>query len=242
MFVSVSRITMRTLFFAAAAVLLLPACQQTIKPEQQRPVQIDTMQLISPPATSVKVASNEVSVVSRDSTTYIRFGDSYFSLDWIKPDEFRNYFELNPDTLFFRQVYLHTIERQMLAITTSKGQRVKVSQCYETSAVIEQEPLLNWKHYRSPWESLTAEASNFFICKKYSAKERSRFPPATIHSLQQYLKEEGLPAAYSRVAQLEQFPASPVRIEISRYYIRMNGLQRNTTKLFVIEPSFKERL
>lgn len=242
MFLSVSRITMKTIFFLAASVLLLPACQQTIKPEKERPVQIDTMQLVALPATSVKVASNEVSVVSRDSTTYVRFGDSYFSLDWIRPDERRNDFELNPDTLFFRQVYLHSIEGQMLAVTTAKGQQVKVSQCYETSAVIEQEPLLNWKHYRSPWENLPAEASNFFICKKYSASERSRFPPTTVHSLQEYIKKQSTPVAYSQVARLERFPALPVRIKISRYYIRMDGLQRNTTKLFIIEPSFRENL
>jgi hypothetical protein len=243
MFVIVSRIPMKTLFSFAAAVVLLPACHQSVVPEKDRPVQIDTMQLIAPPATSVKVASNEVYVVSRDSTTYIRFGDCYFSLDWIKPDDKRNDFELHPDTLFFLLDHLHTIEGQMLAVTTGETEKVRVSQCYETSAVIEQEPLLNWKHYRSPWESLNAEASNFFVCKKYSAAERTRFPPATISNLQQHVKQHGSSAHYALVAQLDNFPAPPVHIAISRYYIRLDGLSKHLSgkinKLLIIDVAFK---
>jgi len=234
---------MKTSFFLAATLVLLPACQHAVTPEKARPVQIDTMQLIAPPATSVKVASNEVYVVSRDSTTYIRFGDSYFSLDWIKPDATRNDYELHPDTLFFLLDHLHTIEGQMLAVTTGEAEKVKVSQCYETSAVIEQEPLLNWKHYHSPWELLSAEASNFFICKKYSVAEKTRFPPTDIIHLQQYIKQHGSPAQYARVAQLDHFPVPPVHIAISRYYIRLDGLTKKPSykinKLLVIEVSFK---
>ncbi|HEY9261727.1 hypothetical protein [Chitinophaga sp.] len=234
---------MKTSFFLAATLVLLPACQHPAKPEKARPVQIDTMQLIAPPATSVKVASNEVYVVSRDSTTYIRFSDSYFSLDWVKPDARRNDFELHPDTLFFLLDHLHSIEGQMLAVTTGEAEKVKVSQCYETSAIIEQEPLLNWKHYRSPWELLNAEASNFFICKKYSAAEKTRFPPTDISHLQQHIKQNGTPTQYALVAQLDKFPAPPVRIAVSRYYIRLEGLTKNTAnkinKLLIIEVAFK---
>lgn len=234
---------MKTLIFLAATLVLLPACQQSAKPEKERPVQIDTMQLIAPPATSVKVASNEVYVVSRDSTTYIRFGDCYFSLDWIKPDEARNDFELHPDTLFFLLDYAHSIEGQMLAVTTGEAERVRVSQCYETSAVIGQEPLLQWKHYRSPWEALAAEASNFFICKRYSAAEKNRFPPTSLTALQQYVKQRGSASDYALVAQLDNFPAPPVHIAISRYYIRLDGLHKNApdniNKLLVIDVSFK---
>lgn len=234
---------MKTSFFLAATLVLLPACQHSTKPEKARPVQIDTMQLIAPPATSVKVASNEVYVVSRDSTTYIRFGDSYFSLDWVKPDAKRNDFELHPDTLYFLLDHLHSIEGQMLAVTTGEAEKINVSQCYETSAIIEQEPLLNWKHYRSPWESLSAEASNFFICKKYSAAEKTRFPPASISGLQQHIKQHGTPSQYALVAQLDNFPTPPVRIAISRYYIRLDGLTKKATnkinKLLIIEVSFK---
>ncbi|MGO4294704.1 hypothetical protein [Chitinophaga sp. RAB17] len=234
---------MKTSFFLAATLLVLPACQHSAKPEKARPVQIDTMQLIAPPATSVKVASNEVYVVSRDSTTYIRFGDSYFSLDWIKPDAKRNDYELHPDTLFFLLDHSHSIEGQMLAVTTGETEKVKVSQCYETSAIIEQEPLLNWKHYRSPWELLSAEASNFFICKKYSAAEKTRFPPTDISHLQQYIKQHGTPAQYALVAQLDNFPVPPVRVAISRYYIRLDGLTKKLAckinKLLIIEVSFK---
>ena len=182
MFLSVSRITMKTIFFLAASVLLLPACQQTVKPEKERPVQIDTMQLVALPATSVKVASNEVSVVSRDSTTYVRFGDSYFSLDWIRPDERRNDFELNPDTLFFRQVYLHTIEGQMLAVTTAKGQQVKVSQCYETSAVIEQEPSSTGSTTAHPGKTSPQKPAIFSSAKNIRhQKEAASLPLPYIH-------------------------------------------------------------
>ncbi|MBS0025776.1 hypothetical protein ACTJJ0_09485 [Chitinophaga sp. 22321] len=234
---------MKTLFFLAVTLVLLTACQQSPKPKHVRPVQIDTMQLVAPPAPSLKVASNEVNVVSRDSTTYIRFGSCYFSLDWIKPDEKRNDFELHPDTLFFWLDYRHTIEGQMLAVTTGEARQIKVFQCYETSAVIGREPLLQWKHYRSPWETLTAEASNFFVCRKYTSAEKSRFPPASIHTLREHVKRHGSPATYALVAQLGNFPEPPVHIAISRYYIRLDGGRKNTpdkiNKLLVIDVSFK---
>lgn len=229
---------MKTLFFLATSLLLLPACQQKAKPVKERPVQIDTMQLIAPPAPLVKVASNEVYVVSRDSTTYIRFGDCYFSLDWITPDLHRNDFELHPDTLYFHLAHLHTIEGQMLAVTTSQTEKIRVSQCYETSAIIEEIPLLQWKHYRSPWETLVPEANNFFLCKKYAAGERTRFPPASMQALQQHVKQHGSPTAYAHVATLDAFP-----VAISRYYIRLDGSDKNTAnkvnKLLIIDVTFK---
>jgi len=229
---------MKTLFFLATSLLLLTACQQKAKPVKERPVQIDTMQLIAPPAPLIKVASNEVYVVSRDSTTYIRFGGCYFSLDWIIPDQRRNDFELHPDTLYFHLAYLHTIEGQMLAVTTGQAERIRVYQCYETSAVIAQTPLPEWKHYRSPWEALVPEASNFFLCKKYTAAERTRFPTTSILALQQYIKQHGSPTAYAHVATLDTFP-----VTISRYYIRLDSSEKNNadkfSKLLIIDVTFK---
>jgi hypothetical protein len=234
---------MKTLIFPAAVLLLLQACQQATMPVKERPVQIDTMQLIAPPANSVKVASNEVSVVSHDSTTYVRFGDCYFSLDWVIPDQKRNDFERHPDTLYFRLEHGRSIEGQMLAVTTGETDRVKVYQRYETSAVIGKEPLLRWKHYLSPWEALPPEANNFFVCKKYSAEERGLFPAISVQVLQQYTKQHAAPSVHSKIAHLESFPAPPVRIEISRYYIRLDGLHRQTpekiNKLLVIDVTFK---
>lgn len=234
---------MKIFLLPAIALLLLPACHRPEKPVKERPVQIDTMQLIAMPSPTVKVASNEVYVACRDSTTYIHFGDCYFSLDWIIPDAQLNDFELCPDTLYFRLAHLHTIEGQMLAVTTSEINRIKISQCYETSAVVDHEPLRHWKHYRSPWEIIPPEASNFFICKKYAAAERCRFPATTLQALQQHVKQHGSPAAYARVAQLNNFPESPVYIEISRYYIRLNGEFKKTAdkinKLLIIDVNFK---
>lgn len=233
---------MKILLLPAIALLLLPACHRPVTPVKERPVQIDTMQLIAMPAPAVKVASNEVYITSRDSTTYIHFGDCYFSLDWIIPDAQRNDFELCPDTLYFRLAHLHTIEGQMLAVTTGEINKLKVSQCYETSAVIEHDLLDSWKHYRSPWDMLMPEATNFFICKKYSAAEKRRFPPATLQALQQHVKQHGSPAAYARVAQLNNFPEPPAHIEISRYYIRFNGEYKKTAdkvnKLLIIDVNF----
>lgn len=233
---------MKIFLLPAIALLLLPACHRPVKPVKERPVQIDTMQLIAIPAPAVNVASNEVYITSRDTTTYIHFGDCYFSLDWIIPDTQRNDFELRPDTLYFRLAHLHTIEGQMLAVTTGEINKIKISQGYETSAVVEHEPLDRWKHYHSPWEIIPPEASNFFICKKYSAAEKRRFPPTSLPALQQHVKEYGSPAAYARVAQLNNFPAPPVHIEISRYYIRFNGEHKKTAdkvnKLLIIDVNF----
>ncbi|SEW09425.1 hypothetical protein [Chitinophaga arvensicola] len=233
---------MKTILFLATFSLLLPACQEPARPVKERPVQIDTMQLVAPPAPLVKVASNEVYVVSRDSTTYIRFGDCYFSLDWITADPRRNDFEMHPDTLYFNLAHLRTIEGQMLAVTTGEAEKIRVFQCYETSAIIEKKPLLQWKHYRSPWETLIPEASNFFLCKKYTQAERTRFPPTSIHALQQHVKQHGSPAAYASVAQLDTFPSPSANVNISRYYIRLDGGDKKTAdkinKLLIIDVNF----
>ncbi|PSL49218.1 hypothetical protein CLV51_101548 [Chitinophaga niastensis] len=235
---------MKIFLLLAAPSLALLGCQQTAKPKKERPVQIDTMQLIAPPAASaVKVASNEVNVVRHDSTTYIRFNDCYFSLDWIKPEEQRNDFELHPDTLFFRLENNHTIEGQMLAVTAGEAEKIKVFQSYETSAVIEEQALHNWKHYRAAWETLHAEANNFFICKTYTAEERSRFPATSIDVLQQFVKRHYPAGMYARVAQLDSFPTLPVKIAISRYYIKLSGIHKDSpdkiNKLLVIDVPFK---
>ncbi|CAL1521017.1 hypothetical protein [Chitinophaga sp. MM2321] len=224
---------------AAPALALLASCQQSAVPGMERPVQIDTMLLVAPPAQSaVKVASNEVSVVSHDSTTYIRFGDCYLSLDWISPDHARNDFELRPDTLFFTLRRHHTIEGQMLAITTRETEKIKVSQSYETSIVIGTVALKNWKHYRAGWEMLTAEANNFFICKRYTLQERTLFPAFSLPALQQYVKKNYSKDVYARIAHTEKIPQAT----ISTYYLKLNSLSKRTAarinKLLVIEVAF----
>lgn len=205
--------------------LTLMACQQSITPAKERPVQIDTMQLIAPPAQSaVKVASNEVSVVSRDSTTYVRFGDCYFSLDWISPDQQRNDFEMHPDTLFFSLAPKHTIEGQMLAITTGEAEKMKVWQRYETSLKVNHLFLKSWKHYKGSWEALQPEASNFFICKKYTPAQSRLFPEESLQAMQQHVKKYYGKDMYAAVAKLDTMPPAA----ISTYYLKVNGTIRNS--------------
>ncbi|NSL89524.1 hypothetical protein [Chitinophaga solisilvae] len=216
---------MKTLFKLVAPAIVLLSCQQTVPPEKERPVQIDTMQLIAPPAQSaVKVASNEVSVVSRDSTTYVRFGDCYFSLDWITPNTQRNDFELHPDTIFFTLAPKRTIEGQMIAITTGESEKIKVAQSYETSMVAGHQLLRKWKHHRGAWEHLTAEANNFYICRKYSASERSRFPETTLADLQLHANKTGNKELVRAVSLLDTLP----KAAISSYFLRVNGTIRNS--------------
>lgn len=219
------------------ASLLMTACQRSTTPTKERQVRIDTMQLVALPAPSAeKVASNEVSVVSRDSTTYVRFGDCYFSLDWISEDQQRNDFERHPDTLYFSLAPKRSIEGQMLAITTGEAEKIKVWQRFETSARIGRQILRQWKHYRSNWEQLHPEASNFFICRKYTSSQINQHPEdATLENLQQHIKKHYGQDLYNQVAQLEKLPEAV----ISTYYLKFNGTLRNSptkiNKLLVIQ-------
>ncbi|MFY0253115.1 hypothetical protein ACDQ55_04090 [Chitinophaga sp. 30R24] len=231
---------MKTLICFAVLLLWLSACKHAVSPVKEKPVQIDTMQLIAPPATSVKIPSQEVHVTKHDSTTYIRFGDCYFSLDWINPDEPRNNNTAYcPDTLYFRLDHLRTLEGQRLAITTPTTIKIKVSQRYETSALINNEPLLHWKHYCSPWKALIPEASSFFICRAYSNAERHRFPITRVYDLLQYVKKQHLSGILPQLLRLSNFPAPPVHIDISRYYLKLEGLHKHLNKLLVIDVAFK---
>ncbi|MCW3462332.1 hypothetical protein [Chitinophaga nivalis] len=235
---------MKRFLLLTVPVWVLTACRQPVTPTKERPVQIDTMQLVAPPAQSaVKVSSNEVTVVSHDSTTYIRFADCYFSLDWIRPDELRNNFELHPDTLYFQLEHLHSIEGQMLAVTTGEAEKIKVLQSYETSVVVDDQVIQNWQHYRSDWEPLTAEANNFFICKTYSAEEKSRFPSFSISTLQHFVKQHYPAAVYNRIVNMTHFPQPHCKVAINRYYMQLFSPQGNATnkinKLLVIDVSFK---
>ncbi|MBC9910848.1 hypothetical protein [Chitinophaga varians] len=219
------------------ASLLMTACQQSKTPVKERPVQIDTMQLIALPAPSAeKVASNEVSVVARDSTTYVRFGDSYFSLDWISADQQRNDFEKHPDTLYFLLAPKRTIEGQMLAITTGEAEKIKVWQRFETSARVGRQLLRQWKHHRSDWQQLHPEANNFFICRKYTSAQTNQLPDdATLQGLQQHVRKYCGQALFNQVAHLEKLPEAV----ISTYYLKFNGTLRNSptkiNKLLVIQ-------
>lgn len=231
-------LTMKTLLkLVLPASLLMTACQQTKTPVKEKPVQIDTMQLIALPAPSAeKVASNEVSVVSRDSTTYVRFGDCYFSLDWISADQQRNDFEKHPDTLYFSLAPKHTIEGQMLAITTGEAEKIKVWQRFETSARIGRQVLRQWKHYRSDWEQLHPEASNFFICRQYTPAQTNLLPDdATLESLRQHVKKHYGQSLFNQVALLESLPEAV----ITTYFLKFNGTLRNSpikiNKLLIIE-------
>ncbi|RBL93574.1 hypothetical protein [Chitinophaga flava] len=229
---------MKTLFniVGPSFIILMMACQQPITPVKEKPVQIDTMQLIALPAQAAeKIASNEVSVVSRDSTTYVRFGDCYFSLDWITPDQRRNDFERHPDTIFLSLAPKHSIEGQMLAITTGEAEKMKVWQRYETSIRIGQQLIKNWKHFQSNWEQLRPEASNFFICRKYTSAQTALFPDASIEDLQQHVKKHYGKELYHAVTNLETIP----RAVISTYYLKFNGTLRNSptkiNKLLIID-------
>ncbi|HVI45946.1 MAG TPA: hypothetical protein VM802_13810 [Chitinophaga sp.] len=227
---------MKTLFLGAASALTLLACRQTMPPHKERQVQIDTMLLVAPSDQPLmKVASNEVSVASRDSTTYIRFGGCYLSLDWIVPDDARNNFELHPDTVYLTLQPGHSLEGQMLTVTTNDAEKINVWQSYETSLVAGNYPLKQWKHHRSGWESLQAEASNFFICRKYTPEERRMFPIVSIATLHAYVKKFLGKEVYARIAGQDTLPHAV----ISSYYLKVNTIRKNssikTSKLLIIE-------
>lgn len=59
-----------------------------------------------------------------------------------------------------------------------------------------------------------------------------------MQALQQHVKQHGSPTAYAHVATLDAFP-----VAISRYYIRLDGSDKNTAnkvnKLLIIDVTFK---
>ncbi len=236
---------MRTYFLMAALLPAFYACHSPAVPKKNRPVQIDTMELVAPPDNmATRVASNEVSVAKTDSTTYIRFGSSYLSLDWLEPTPGMNDFEMHPDTIYLTLQHPHTLEGQMLTITTTGNARLNVAQRYETTAIINARHVLkHWKHYTSEWEALKPEADNFYICKKYSAEQKKAFPPSTIEELQEYVYRHLGKEAYAGVAGMASFEESSIKVVISRYYLKITGLlqhsSENINKLLIIDVPIK---
>lgn len=222
---------MKSLFLIAASLLTLAACKEVAKPKKERSVQIDTMILVDPPASSPsKIASNATSILYQDTTTYIRFGDCYFSLNWIQADNKRNDLELCPDTLYFFLHPKHSIEGQMLTITSSNSQNIVASQRYETSISVNGTVFNGYKHFQSDWEKLAPEAPNLFICKSYSPEQRKRFPNTDLTSFKQYVKNASSPFIYEKVAALKHFPE---KVDISRYYLKLEGI--SNTKLLIFD-------
>lgn len=222
---------MKSLFLIVSSLLTLIACKEVTKPKKERSVQIDTMILVAPPASSpTKVSSNATSILYQDTTTYIRFGDCYLSLNWIQADNKRNDLELRPDTLYFLLRAKHSIEGQMLTITSPNAKNVEASQRYETSVSVNGTLFTGYKHYQSDWEKLSPEAPNFYICKSYSPEQRKRFPNMDLPAFKQYVKNSSSPFVYEKVATLKQFPA---KVDISRYYLRLEGL--SNTKLLIFD-------
>lgn len=225
---------------------LLPAffaCHTPVTKKQEKPVQIDTMELVAPPVSqATRVASNEVSVAKTDSTTYIRFGSSYLALDWIVPTPAKNDFEYHPDTIYFTLQAPHTIEGQLLTITTSGNTRLDVAQRYETSVIIDGPPsriLHQWHHFTSNWEKLKPEADNFYVLRKYSREERQQFPDVDIAELKQYTYKHLNREYHLRLSTLTTFPSPPCSVIISRYYLRITGMLQHSSeaidKLIVID-------
>ncbi|WP_291908362.1 hypothetical protein [Chitinophaga sp. CB10] len=238
---------MKTYYLMAALLPTFFACHSPAPPKQERTVQIDTMELVAPPASpATRVASNEVSVANTDSTTYIRFGSSYLSLDWLLPTPDQNDFELRPDTIYLTLKHPHSLEGQMLTFTSPGNAKIHVSQRYETSAVIEGNPLhvlRNWRHFKSDWEPLIPEADNFFICKKYTREQRTQFPVTSALELQQYVFRHLGKDIYSKIAAISSFPQAPCKVAITRYYLKVTGMlqhsSENINKLLVIDVAFK---
>ncbi|RFS23323.1 hypothetical protein DVR12_09910 [Chitinophaga silvatica] len=221
---------MKLLFSITTSLLLITACREVVKPKKERPVQIDTMILVAPPdSPTIKISNNAASILTHDTTTYIRFQDCHFSLDWIRANNQRNNLESRPDTLYFYLMYNHTIEGQMLAITTDAAKNIKVWQRYETSIFFEGILFAGWKHFTSNWEQLTPEVQNFFICKTYTTNERKLFPPTSLQSFKQYVKNSATPIIYEKAAALKHLPET---IGISRYYLRLEGLSSNKLLIF----------
>ncbi|MBV8254589.1 MAG: hypothetical protein JO154_18450 [Chitinophaga sp.] len=239
---------MRTYFLMAALLPAFYACHSPAVSKKNRPVQIDTMELVAPPDNmATRVASNEVSVAKTDSTTYIRFGSSYLSLDWLEPTPGMNDFELHPDTIYLTLQHPHTLEGQMLTITSTGNARLNVAQRYETTAILtfkQVHVLKHWKHYISDWEALKPEADNFFICKKYSAEQRRSFPPSTIEELKDYVYHHLGKEASAGIMGITNIADIPTKVVISRYYLKITGLlqhsSENINKLLIIDVPIKQ--
>jgi hypothetical protein len=221
---------MKLLLSIVTSLLLFSACGVVTESEKESAVQIDTMILVAPPDTpTARVSQNGVNILAHDTTIYIRYPDCHFSFDWVQVNNQHNNFEKRPDTLYFKLSPNHNIEGQMLAITISLSKNVKAWQRYETSVILNNSFLAGWKHYQSNWEPLKPEVQNFYICKSYSQAERTRFPGINLHSLKQYIQNAGISETFEQAVSLKQLPE---KVDISRYYIRLEGLSTNKLLIF----------
>lgn len=222
---------MKSYLFYAAPLLVLLACKQPASRIPERVVQIDTMELVPFPAPELKkVSPYAVSVMVSDSTTYIRFNNCSFSLDWLIPYPHADY-ESRPDTLYFSLESGHTIENQLLGIQAGDLENIRVEQQYETSALINGHPscpLTGWKHYRSPWVTLDAEAEDLFVCDTYTDTERRRFPDVDVSQLFHYVKSHYGDLCFRKIAHVSSVKESPIQVDISKYYLRISGTDKTS--------------
>ncbi len=191
----------------------------------------------------INTASTVKAIDERKSNTTIKFNDLTVSIQDLAifdPDKMDR---IQGDTVEIEVEIGESIEGSFISILGDHISDLRVEQSYETSATIMNEgphcDLIEWKHFNSVWKSLKQNANGQYLSAEYTADERTIFPEVSMDDLKQKVKEQCGEEWFKLLVKVKSPTEYPCAIGISRYFLRITGIQKDNgkkvTKLIVFK-------
>lgn len=225
-------------YFIYIVIILLLSCNDSH--ESQTSISTDSV-----PQTEPIINPEEYeSQTNDDTTTLISFNEFNISISRLVVfDEHRILNKVQKDTVYLFPELGETIEGQIIKIDNLNIEDIKIEQRYETSISIQNEgphcDLTNWKHYTSPWKEITKLNNQSYQCLIYDHEDYQKFPEVSLADLKSHVKANYNKEWYDLISGISSIRDYPSSIGISRYFIRISGIDKDTqvlvTKILIFE-------
>ncbi|AMM52959.1 hypothetical protein TH61_14240 [Rufibacter sp. DG15C] len=147
-------------------------------------------------------------------------------------EKFRNV--LDNDTIDVFTDFTETLEGQTVIIASNTLENIIIEQAFETSATIMDEgphcDLLNWKHHKSPWDTLKANKQGYYIANKYTEADWERFPEVNLDELKAAVSKECGEEWVKHIKNVKSVKDYPSGVSLSHYLLRISGTHKTTGK------------
>jgi hypothetical protein len=222
-----------------ALFLLLASCNNNSQ-ESQTSTSADSVAQ----AESIVSPEEYESQTNDDTTTIISFNEFNISISrLVVYDEHRILNKVQKDTVYLFPELGETIEGQIIKIDNLNLEDFKIEQRYETSISIQNEgphcDLTNWKHYTSPWKEIPKLNNQTYQCLVYEHEDYQKFPEVSVADLKNHVKANYDKEWHDLISGISSIRDYPSSVGISRYFIRISGIDKDTkalvTKMLIFE-------
>lgn len=177
------------------------------------------------------------------SNTTIEFSDLLVSIQDLAIFNPEKMDSIQGDTVEIEVELGESIEGSFISILSDHISDLRMEQRYETSATIMNEgphcDLTEWKHFNSAWKSLKQNGKGQFLSIEYTDAEHTVFPEVSMDELKRKVKEQCGEEWFKLLVKVKSPTEYPCAIGISRYFLRITGIRKESgkkvTKLIVFK-------